>query len=120
MEMPLVRLQVLGWSRREVDREACKLDIPRPVVDETQIPKATARMFPAHRVGAQTLTHGEKARGVSASAGHSLWWATRETYEEERVYMGSSRPSEAVASLPFPLIHRLDSVKVSHTTASGE
>lgn len=61
VEIALVRSQVLGRSRREVDGEALERDGTRSVVDEAQIPKSTARMVPIYRVGAWSLAHGEES-----------------------------------------------------------
>lgn len=113
MEISRVILQILRGRRREVDRKPRELDVTGPVVLEAQISVAATRMLTIDGIRASTLANWQvsvqsvsRCRRVASSSGLA--------------HMALSRPLLAVVSLPFPLIHKLDSVKVSHMTASDE
>lgn len=59
VEVSSVLLQVLRRSSRIVDRKACKFNISRAVVDQTQVSKASPGMLPVNCIDSSALTDGQ-------------------------------------------------------------
>lgn len=107
MEVSRIVLQILCGSSREEDSKTCELYITCPIVDKTQVPESAPCMLTVDCIRSGALADW-KISGLVLSQ-RSIAFGQASTLST-CTYKGSSTPSEAVASLAYPVIQMLDSV----------